>query len=124
MYPNKPKTNARPDQIDSCLVSLRLAPLDETVNHRRHVDLQLNLRQRQILRRMFDAALAEDAQLTSGRFVKTAADTIRYLLEQVAAAELAALEVPESPAAPASKPRQKPGPKPASAKTKAATGAA
>ena len=64
-------------------VTIDLAPPDPDVYLKRHVDLQLSLEQRQTLRRVFDAANTAGRRLRNGRFVQSAADAVRYLLEQI-----------------------------------------
>ena len=83
-----------PDHLSSVMIPVRLAPESPAVHHKRHLDMQLDRPQRIALRRIFDGAVAEEAQLASGRFVKTANDAIKYMLEQVstAAAQQAATE--------------------------------
>lgn len=81
----KPSDPMTPDEIRVYGVSLEvlLAQFRPEVRQFRHVEAQLDPRQGAVLRRLFDALDANHVRLANGRYVSTAADCIRWLLDQL-----------------------------------------
>jgi len=69
------------------VVSLAVRPVDIAGYVVRHVEVQLDQRQRLALRALFNAMHQDHAvKLSNGRYVNNVTDCVRYLLEQVAEA--------------------------------------
>jgi len=77
------ETGLCPAQV--VVVSLAVRPVDLSANVGRHVDVQLDRRQRLALRALFNAQHHDQAaKLSNGRYVQSVQDSVRCLLEQVA----------------------------------------
>lgn len=68
-------------------LAVPLAPLDETVCIIGHVEAQLSRTQRRTLRRIFDGLDQSGSRLANGRRVGSAADAVRWMIEQVGEGE-------------------------------------
>lgn len=75
---------SQPSQEQTVLVEVPIDPIAE-VTFALHVDLRLSIDQSNAVRRVAAALDRQHARLASGKPVYGANDTIRYLLEQIAA---------------------------------------
>lgn len=65
-------------------IELPMMPVANTGYVQRHVEVQLDEPQSRALRRVFNALMQRSTVLRSGRFVRSAPDTMRYILERIA----------------------------------------
>ena len=73
-----------PDAVEPPPIVLPgLRPLKQGVHIMRHLELQLDVPQRENLRRLYDALQEGAVKMANGRVVNTPTDAARWLLEQV-----------------------------------------
>jgi len=65
-------------------MTVPLAEPPEGAYRQRHLDIQLDSRQAEALRRMFDGLHASAAKLANDWFVNTPGDAVRWMLERLA----------------------------------------
>lgn len=75
----------------ACICDRMLENLAEAEGYRaRHIDLQLSAGEQEIVARMRAGLAANHVQLTTGKHVETANDTIRWLIQQISELSIAA----------------------------------
>ncbi len=83
--PIEPQTEVEPvaiDEKDGVSITVPLGPLHDGYLSR-HVQAQLDDRQRRNMRRMLQGLRLTGAKTISGKFVETPADAVRWMLEQL-----------------------------------------
>lgn len=79
----EPKKQQKPNAVPTLELTLPLAGVAEVGYTRRHVEVQLNGPQSVAMRRLLDGMDATGCRLENGRRVASAADVVRWILEQV-----------------------------------------
>lgn len=83
----EPTTDAVSPQTEKIsahiVIPIAPKPTDEGYAGRQHLDLKLTRPQRDILRRITDGLVREEAEIDHGRVVKGPCDSIRWMLEEV-----------------------------------------
>lgn len=70
-------------KADSVILEIQIAEVDENAYRPQHVDVSLNALQGDALKRVRQALQSGGIQLKNGRFVQTAADAVRLILERI-----------------------------------------